>query len=322
VVLEGASDQKLLTACIQRFGEPSGIDRVLDLNAVTLVSADSAMFVAQFVRKAMKGDENPPIVVVLLDGDEAGTEAARDVANVINEKQVCTLREIDVGKTVFQVLEDLLPDSMIAAGIDAFLKREEFECLATFDETVKGDNNADRIVEFCRAHVSELADLRDIEIRAGVVECLAEAIADGSDIPDGEILQSHVEAVCARLNTMIEDAQRNSTRHSLKKLLRQHIETFFKRFENAASKRDVQKLLGDLEHVASGRGEDAKGTRNNVTVLKELLADEANQNSDPVNLQAWRGRLVRLRDEPWANVKDWTVIGPKRQESVLRAANK
>jgi len=60
-------------------------------------------------------------------------------------------------------------------------------------------------------------------------------------------------------------------------------------------------------------------TRNNITMLNELLVGEANQNSDPVNLQSWQGRLSRLRDEPWASVKDWTtVIGPKRKESVLQ----
>ena len=39
VVLEGISDQKVLVASIQRFGNPSRIDELLDLNKVTFVSA-------------------------------------------------------------------------------------------------------------------------------------------------------------------------------------------------------------------------------------------------------------------------------------------
>jgi hypothetical protein len=319
VVLEGASDQKLLTACVQRFGEPSRIDQVLYLNSITIVSADSAKYVPQFVRKAMKGDENPPIVVVLLDGDETGAEAAREVAEIIHEKQVCTLREIEVNQSVFQVLEDLVPDPLLAAGIESYFKREHLECAATFSESIKGINNAERIVAFCKNNAPELANLGDTEIRAGVIECLTELIADGLELPGQESLQNHVEAVCAQLNGMIEHAQRNATRHSLKKLLRQQIETFFKRFQEAASKRDIKKLLGDLEHVASGPGDDAKQTRNNISMLIERLDVEANKNSDPVNIESWRDRLSRLRDEPWARVKDWTtVVGPKRKEPALQ----
>jgi energy-coupling factor transporter ATP-binding protein EcfA2 len=309
VVLEGQSDQKLITACIQRFGETGGLEQLLDLNTVTLVSADGAPYAPELVQKAMRGDEKPPIVVVLLDGDAAGVEFVQAVASIIGEKQACTLREVECAGVVFQVLEDIIPVGLIDLAIHAYADRLGYKCAATYDGATTGANQAKKIAAFCKANVPSFADYEDIEIRSGVVDSLVSMLGDESFQHSAlSVLQAHVEAVCRRVNEMIEHAERTAGRNSLKKLVRQHVEMFTKRFPVGASKGDTRKLLMDLSHVATGRSEDAERTRKNVDLLLERLDTEVKLNSHPIVISDWHHRLRRLKAEPWASVRDWSSI--------------
>jgi hypothetical protein len=314
VLLEGQSDQKLITACIQRFGEPGKLDQVLDLNAVTLVSTEGAPYAPELVRKAMKGDEKPPVVVVLLDGDAAGAEYVPKVAEYIGDKQVCTLREVEVPNKVFQVLEDIIPVGLAAQAIEAYLTGLGLTVPCKYDGSTPGENQAKKIAAFCKANVPGLASYTDLEVRAGVVDALADLLADERFDGQGlSELSENVKHVCRRINSMIDHAERSAKRHSLKKLVRQQVETFDKRYRSAATKGDVRKLLLDISHISTGRGDDVEMTRKNIALLIDQLDAEAQQNSDAVDVALWRARLIRLKNEPWAKVASWRDITAERK---------
>jgi hypothetical protein len=309
VILEGFSDLKLLTACIQRFGEPGKLDEMLDLNSITLVAAGGAPYASELVRKAMKGDEKPPVVVVLLDGDEPGMNAVAGLEKLLGPQQVTTLRAIEAGAQVFQVLEDLIPVPLLDLAIQAYATLLNLSCASVFDGTTDGAHQGQRLVRFCRTQLTGLEGFEDAEIRSGVVETLVELLEDPTfHSADNEALRSNVREVCKRINHMIEHAQRSAQRRSLKSLVRQQVETFWKRFSLGASKGDIRKLLSDISHSAFGRAEDFERTRQNVDSLLERLDKEAQQNSDPIDLGAWRTRLDRLKNEPWTKVGDWTKV--------------
>jgi hypothetical protein len=323
VVVEGSSDQKLITACIQRFAAAGRLEQMLDLNTVTLVSADGAPYAADLVQKAMRGDEKPPVVVVLLDGDAAGIDCIQKVAAIVGDKQACTLREVECSNKVFQVLEDLIPVGLIDRAIHAYVDRLGHACPATFDGSITAPNHAKRIAAFCHTNVTALADCDDIEIRSGVVDSLVAMLGDENFVhPDLVELGSNVEAVCRRVNDMIEQAERVAGRHSLNKLVRQQVETFVKRFPVGLSKGDVRKLLGDIGHVASGRGADAVDTRKNVDRLLDRLDDEARSNSDPVDVANWQHRLNRFAAVPWATVRDWSSVIATAPKLACKEATK
>jgi hypothetical protein len=73
IVVEGTSDQKVLVAAIQRFGDPSRIDEMLDLNKVTFVSSGGVSNVPGLVERSTVGAEKRPVVVAFLDGERTWT---------------------------------------------------------------------------------------------------------------------------------------------------------------------------------------------------------------------------------------------------------
>ena len=69
VVLEGPTDQYLISELVRAFVEPHNVSDFLDLNSVTLVSADSAPGVPKLLATSRWGDERNPATVVILDAD-------------------------------------------------------------------------------------------------------------------------------------------------------------------------------------------------------------------------------------------------------------
>jgi hypothetical protein len=317
VVMEGYADQKLLAACIQRFGQPGRLDELLDLNSCTLVAAGGAPFAARIVEKALRGDEKVPIVVVVLDGDAQGAAAQAKLAAMLDPKQACTLREVECGAGVFQVLEDLVPVAIVDRALHAFGARQAITWPAPFDGSQTGDNLAERIVTYCRGVNGGLAGVSDFEIRGGVVDEVVELLADETfHMAELGQLQANVAALCKHVNGMIEHAMRNANQRSLRSLVRQKVDVFFKRFPNAASKADLNKLLEDVRAVVFGHAEDFERTRQNVGLLHQRLNEETHENADPVDIHSWRQRLDRFKNQPWAGSADWSRGIPVQTNSA------
>jgi len=117
VVLEGLSDQRIIVAAIQKFGDPSRIDLLLDLNKTTFVSADGAPNVPTLVEKSVTGCDRPPVVVVLLDGDPPGQLAAQDIEGKETWKKTSSpplikLILVPVWGSPPIMLEDIIPPSL------------------------------------------------------------------------------------------------------------------------------------------------------------------------------------------------------------------
>lgn len=325
VMLEGYTDLKLITSVIQRFGEPGRLDEVLDLNSVTLVAAGGAGYAPEMVAKALKGDEKPPVVVVLLDGDSSGQDAVAKIAKLIDPKQVSTLSEVAAGSQVFQVLEDIVPIELLDAGIQAYARRLGLTLARPFDGSSLGSNSAERVVQFCREHLSNLSPHEDFEIRAGVIDALTGLLDDETFHTSslGELFDN-VRELCKHVNTMIEHAQRNAGRRSLKSLVRQQVDIFRKRFPLGASKADLRKLLEDIKHVAFGHAAEFEQTRINIDRFLAKLDTEAAKNSDSIQLDLWIARLERFKNEPWVKnaglEKEPKPVADTSQSSIGRSA--
>jgi hypothetical protein len=126
IVVEGVSDQRIIIAAIQRFGEPSDIERFLDLNSVIFVSAGGASYVPRLVAKSISGDEKRPIIVVLLDGDVAGSKAFQELTagGLLDNQFVTTLDQIGISPSWtdrVSVIEDLIPPSLLGAAAQRYL---------------------------------------------------------------------------------------------------------------------------------------------------------------------------------------------------------
>jgi hypothetical protein len=308
VILEGGSDQKLLVAAIQRFAKPGEVQKYLDLNVVSLISANGAPFVPHLVRKAIVGDEKPPVVVAILDGDKEGQDVVQQLTDehLLDGQTVCTLREVPIG-TVAEVVEDLLPPKLICRGIRDYLEREQIVGKADVRwDAVTTGNSATRTVALCRALTSGRLDgRRDVEIRAGVVDCIVTLLQDaGFECDSLELFRSNVTALCGKINEMVMAAELRVQHQSLKKLISLEISTFRKRFTRQALKSDVKSLLARTTQIASVHGEPARRTRENIEALRDLLGKEVQAQADPVNVALWNIRLAQLAQVPWKAPRD------------------
>ena len=127
IVVEGVSDQRVLVAAIQKFGDPSDVDALLNLNTTTFVSAGGATNVRRLVEKSITGDEKRPIVAILLDGDNAGNQALQELTTkkIVDAAFVTTIDQLGLKTDWIQaakVLEDMIPPRLLAMSIAKHLK--------------------------------------------------------------------------------------------------------------------------------------------------------------------------------------------------------
>ena len=95
IVVEGTSDKRLIVASIQAFGDPSDVERLLNLNRVTIISAGGSPHVRRVVEQTTR-IEMTPVVVVMLDADNPGDETYHELVeeNVLPKQFVKTIRKL------------------------------------------------------------------------------------------------------------------------------------------------------------------------------------------------------------------------------------
>jgi hypothetical protein len=132
VVLEGPTDQLLLSEMIRHFVRRDTVNEYLDLNSVMLVSAESVCGVEKLLLASRWGDEPIPTVVVVLDNDQAGVDVRNRIIGQIRDKErlleeefvrlVSELIEPESDTHAVVTIEDIVPASLYA---DAFLRYVE-----------------------------------------------------------------------------------------------------------------------------------------------------------------------------------------------------
>ena len=125
LMLEGISDQILLAGMATRLRNKGvGKTETLDLNNITLVPAGSASQIPYLVYLARGRDVDSPVVIVLLDGDKAGSQAKKDLIKgppknkqILDPKWIIQLSDLSSQMESDRVtgvtdIEDLIPTSI------------------------------------------------------------------------------------------------------------------------------------------------------------------------------------------------------------------
>ena len=86
ILLEGATDQYILTELIRIFATPENVGNFLDLNTVVTVSADGVTNIPNVLEQSRWADEPVPPTVVIADADAKGREV---VSNITGRTQGC-----------------------------------------------------------------------------------------------------------------------------------------------------------------------------------------------------------------------------------------
>lgn len=335
LVLEGSTDQYLLTELIRCFATPKTLWRFLDLNSLVTVSADSAERIEQILVASKWGDEIQPATVVLLDADETRrkvrdrlTKPRFEWDEIKEEKKkkptpalldanfVVTMAELlggsfsldDKPQTVVSI-EDLVPPVLYARAVREFLQRWHPEI---YKAKIK---EVDRQLSAPEFGASGLASSAGVLFEAcglakkydkfGVAQELIGLVKRRGELADlpFEPLEARLRELCRALQSRIESseqAQKATTGQSnVRRLLRD--------FQKGKGRATVRSLLNLFERVSreiEGLGEDGDRLQKRVTEsLKELGVLE-------------NAKIELLEDELWTN---WNAYLNTLQKDPLGA---
>ena len=323
VVLEGLSDQKVLVSAIQKFGNPTRIDELLDLNKITFVSADGAWNVPPLVEKSTSGSEKRPVVVAFLDGDKCGEIVAHELVEgkLLERDFIATIPQVGMAPSWNESpkeLEDIIPPEMLAVTVAEYLRRRWNENVDAQDVQGALTNPSNgaamkrRLVEVTKEQAgAEAKSLSDIEVRGGLFDVFVDLLLDTSEFEATDQLRSglsafeqNVRAICAKLQDMLSAAETRSRRDRLRKNVRLAIERFEKAHRRQASKADMERCLQRIDDECTGGTEPARLAKDNVSQLRTLLDEQVTGASVLVEIESWLPRLRTLWECPWKVRKD------------------
>jgi len=318
IVLEGISDQKVLVAAIQRFGDASRVDDMLDLNRATFVSASGVYDVPRLITTTKRAQDKRPAAVVFIDGDANGHKVAHQLveSKLLHEDFVCTIADVGIAPSWTanpRELEDIIPPVHLAAAVVAYLKtnwntdvvREHIE--TQLADLAHGATMAARLEQVLRMALgSEATAVSGVELRAGVFDTFAHLLATTQDLSaDSKLMEGLAEfekivrAICARLTAMLVAAETSTRRDRLRKNVRLEIERFRKAHGKSATKADVARCLSRIDDACVDSSENARKTRENAGNLVQLLNGEMRNAGDLVTIALWHERLQVVWDCPW-----------------------
>lgn len=130
ILLEGPTDQYLLTELIRVFATPQNVGEFLDLNAVVVVSADGVGNVENVLEQSRWADEPVPPTALILDDDAPEIlekiTTNTDGKKLIDRSFVKTVAELVKSfgdNRAIVTTEDIVPRSIYVEAVEAYLKR-------------------------------------------------------------------------------------------------------------------------------------------------------------------------------------------------------
>jgi len=322
LILEGMADQIYLAGfseLISQRDESMSAD-FLDLNRVTLVPAGGASEVPYHVYLARGQDADEPAVIVLLDGDDAGDDAAKKLQKggpgnkmLLKRQFVAQLKpgngleiDSDLGQGALAT-EDLIPVELAAAAVKAYLDSmkvpyrvgevtpekvreslerskgvfEAIECVA--EDAIEGTGEEGEAKEF---RLYKVAFARHV-----VEECR------GSDEEWAHKALSRFTELFRHLTALQRRAEYERIQKTITSRVRREVKTFVKDWLPNCSKSDVDTLLEKLGYIIDDSIEGEAIARAISQLRVEFKLDENPKDRiKEGDLERLRIRLMGLKD--------------------------
>lgn len=320
VVLEGPTDQFLVSELIRLFVTPENVSEFLDLNSVVLVSADSAPGIEKLLAASRWGDEKNPATVVVVDNDDAGetcrkriTGKERHREELIKEEFVVSISETHDADENQQCVttEDLVPAPLYAKAVCAYAQRwfpDEYNAK-------KAELNADTANDEY-GHNGLVADTKEVMgqyIHPGrngydkmgvlheVIRLASSANVDSELAESVGLLRKRTMSFCRTLREKIEASEQSERRTTGKQAVVRVVRDFFVKHKESAGVYDLELVLKRLEREVELLGDDGEPLNN---YLRHCLDDVRNMRA--ANQQRiidsewvrWRSRLEQIRKNP------------------------
>lgn len=315
VVVEGPTDQYLLSELVRHFARPENINELLDLNSVVLVSAESAPSVEKLLAASQWGDETVPATVVLVDSDAGGdlikkriTGKARKCKKLIEEPFVLQIGGIVSGPHPVVTTEDIIPLGIFKKAVLSYLDRwwSELDADAKAKVSDMLDDAAFTEGGYVKGANSVLNDFVFDSERTydkyGVLEEVVRLVREGDVEPaDLEALKSNMFKVCEEVRRAVSASQQAARRESGKQAVKRLIEDFFVQHKESSSVFDVQLLLERIQRDLQLLGEDGEvldgAIKRLVSQLRKLRSAGHHQLEGEL-WKAWSETLAGMQKNP------------------------
>lgn len=263
LMVEGIADQIYLAGMSTLLRNEGGAAaELLDLNRITLVPAGSASHVPDKVFLARGRDADKPAVIVLLDGDKAGREAAAILRRggprgkrMIREEYVLQIGrdkipgvESDISSGPVEI-EDLIPIEIGLVAAERYMRDMEVEAPGGFPNLQETDGllaEANGVFEAVQNALDQAnIDLQLAKIsfaRHAVAVCMEREPKEGA----GQVMRSRFAALFSCLADLQRKAERDRDRESITRRVDRE-KARFKRDMRTPNKADLKVLLDRIE---------------------------------------------------------------------------
>jgi predicted ATPase len=314
VVVEGPSDQYLLSELVRRFVTPDNVSELLDLNSVVLVSAESASSVEKLLAASQWGDEPVPATVVLLDSDQAGDEIKAKIVGkgrtnqdrikkLIDEEFVLQIASL-VSETAEQktvTTEDIVPPKLFGKSVERYVKHwhpEKYQAnhgaigQAVADPTFSANGLVAGTTDVFNRLVHDQPKPFD---KMGVLQEVVALLAEQDHGLDREIavLKDRLVRMCHEVRRAVSACLQAARRRSGKQSIQRLIKEFFKTNKESSTVFDIQLLLERIQRDTKLLGEDGDKLDASLRRLMGLLD------------KARAADQQRFRDDEW---RRWSTV--------------
>ena len=276
LMVEGSSDQILLAGMASLLTN-AGMSKLesLDLNNITIVPAGSASHIPYLVHLAVGRDKEKPVVIVLLDSDDAGNKGKKDLLG--NGKQYG--KPLLRAEYVIQVgdmndatylrpnwnspeIEDLIPLSICLASVKLYMDEINVQSKVDFSsvKTIKEIENLLKTVDIYQAVEKHLKDEFDFELRidkVGFARNVSKVLVDHRRRKENAILREsdistlkdNFRKLFYQLNSMMNRARQRSEKAQLSEKIARVKQRFLQKHPAVATREDAIYLLDDIENI-------------------------------------------------------------------------
>lgn len=308
VVLEGPTDQFLLSELVRAFATPGNVSEYLDLNAVTLVSADSGPGIEKLLEASRWGDERNPATVVIVDDDDCGHTSRDRITGSAKQRNCKQLLPADFVATIADAIstdcgnqnvvttEDVIPADLYAKAVKSYLERwyaSEYEAKRSdvdqlLDAATFGANGvAADTKAVMTAHITPGRNGYD---KMGVLqECIQIVNANSDDDHAAiSILNDRFRSFCRELRRRIELSQQAEQIATSKQAISRVVKDFFIRHKNSASVFEIELLLTRLSKEVESLGDDGDKLHESLRRLGEEVRKLRSAKQERLVGEAWK----------------------------------
>lgn len=316
VFLEGQADQVLLAGLSSLSRRLNRSAETLDLNSLTLVPSGGASQIPYLVYLARGRDVDKPAVIVLLDGDDGGADAAKQLKRgyrgkrLLNDEFVFILSDLEspalkISTDTIQDLEDLVPADVALLAVKMCAEEVLGEAAATVTAKLTKLDLEPGQKLFAAAERAAAAASADLERPLELDKvAFARAVVEATEKADRKVQDSilgNFHVLFERLGELQRQAISENTYDRISKTVNRLRANFLKDHPVSANKLQVTILLEEVERQlvdASAEAEAIRKLAREITNEFELIENPR----EPV--AAYDALLTRLRELAYKPLAD------------------